>query len=250
MNDSSPQLVWGSHHLTPGEWHQLDELWFCAHVFASESQFSYAWGCVQNNGWVEFGQPTELRVPLPSALRVSQRLSTRPVVARPYTPVTLPSGQSIRLFVGTTLWFTVHGGDDVLIDVPVRQLSDTWFGADTITGEVCYFCDTKARLSMDRIDANPFKAITPVDIENRTDSVVKIDRINLPIPNLALYRDKTRHWTSALSIRLDSPVLAGHTQVRIEEEPPAECVDGEKLADARTPVARGMLDKTMELLLG
>lgn len=248
MNPSETRLAWGNDTLAPGQWHQLDQLWLLFSPAKHELGISHCYGEPGRAGWLQFSGLSEIRYPLAGDLQITQKLSTRPVVARPNRPVYLPAGEKVTLFVGTSLWFCLSRDKDVLLDLPVTRLSDTWFGADTRVGEVCYACPTHARLSMDGVPANPWKAITPVEIRNEDSSMLVIDRVNLPVPHLGLYRDENRYWTSEVTITRKSADVAG--EVRISTEAPSCCRSPAALTTPRKKLEGGMVHKAMGLLLG
>jgi hypothetical protein len=204
-------------------------------------------------GRYQFGQLTEVRYPFSADLTLSQKLSPRAIVARPIESIHLPARASIKLYVGTSLWLCLLRGDDVLLDIPVARLSDTWFGPDTMRGETCYACQTHARLSMAGVTANPYKAITPITISNETTKALTLDRINLPVHHLSLYQQNSsanqqRYWTSAISMtNLDnSPDI----EIKVSHDAPEECVDAALLTTARNPLVTGRLRRTLSYLLG
>lgn len=248
-SSNRPPLHWGEHQLKFDEWQRLDQLWLQLVDHDGEFGISYCYATsIPHSSYLEFSDMSDMRYPIQGALATQQRLSTRPVVARPNQPLHLPAEASTTLYVGTNLWFCVNRGDDTLLDIPVARLSDTWFGPDTQTGEVCYACQTKARRSMEGVRANPYKAITPIEIRNQDSTPLLIDRINIPVPNLTLYRGEDRCWTSALSITRGSAGQAG--EVQVDAGPPPGCEADSILSEARKPLDDGILRKAIHLLIG
>lgn len=249
MNPTS-DVFWEHQSLPFNEWNSLDQLWLLMTRKPHELAISYCYGEARIARWLQFSALTEVRYPVAGTLKATSRLSPRPVVARPNQPVHLPCGEKVTLFVGTSLWFclTRDNDNDPLLDVPVARLSDTWFGPDTWHGEICYACPTHARLSMEGVAPNPFKAITPVEIRNENDKPLLIDRMNLPIPYLALYKDAERHWTSQVTITRTSVQTGG--EVHVSTHAPRFARSPIEVAPARKKLEGGMLHKAMSLLLG
>ena len=67
-------------------------------------------------------------------------LADRPVISRPEKPFHLPVGEEATVFVSTPLWlrFQVGEADKLLREFPIARPSDTWFGPNTLEGELCY----------------------------------------------------------------------------------------------------------------
>lgn len=249
MISASKPFTWGIVPMSPNEWHQLHELWICMAPAENEFTLRYCYG--EQNAhprWLQFSPLQELRFPFAPWIEASQRLATRTVVAGTTVPVHLPPGESATLYVGTSLWICLMREESELLDIPVARLSDTWFGPNTRQGQICFACQTHARLSMDAIPPNPYKAITPVKIRNRSDEHLTVDRINLPVPNLALYEGKDRYWTSRVTVTKRSGTAAG--EVEVSRDAPAECRSPVELAPPRQPLAHGVWHKAADLLLG
>lgn len=248
MNQLQTPLTWGEQSLPTNTWHQIDRLWLYLTLTRQEFGTSHCYSEPTSRSWLQFTPLVETRYPITGDLIATQRLSGRPVVARPRQPIHLPAGEQAVLYVGTSLWFQLARDKDVLLDVPVSRLSDTWFGINTMVGEICYACETHARLTMDGVRVNPFKAITPIAIHNQTSAPMLIDKVKIPVPHLSLYRGADRHWTSQLTItRTDSDATS---KVHVDQRPPAMCRSPVELSAPRLSVRDGILTKAMGLLLG
>jgi hypothetical protein len=191
-------------------------------------------------------QPQSVRFLLSEAepvFCVAPQLADRTVVVRPTMPTELPPKQRATLFISTVLWARVTVGEQMLAELPGTQLSDTWFGADTRRGELCYASQTRALLSLDNIQHSPMRAITPITIDNQGDDNVKLERINVPVPNLTLYCDGERFWTSGVRILLEKNLATANVQ--IEASPRADTV---LVAAPRHLIRGGVLDRAVDLL--
>ena len=246
--DQKVELTWEDIHLPFNEWCSLDQLWLYIAQKSQEFAVSYCYAEARNRRWLQFTDLKETRYPGAGTLKATAGLATRPVVAKPTQPLHLPRGGQITLFVGTTLWFCLTRDDELLLDAPLERLSDSWFGPDTQVGEVCYASPTHARLTMEGVPRNPFKAVTPVEIKNHSDAPLVIDKVNLPVPNLALYLDGHRHWTSQVTITLTSEQQRG--EVHISPGAPPQARFPVDIAPPRRKLEGGMLHKAMSLLLG
>ncbi|MDX9875661.1 MAG: hypothetical protein RBS88_12165, partial [Spongiibacteraceae bacterium] len=147
--------------------------------------------------------------------------------------------------LGTALWIRLQLGNRTLLELPTVRLSDTWFGPNTREGELCYASQTRARLQLLDIES-PWRAITPITIINRGDDVLKLDRLNVPVPNLSLYCDGNQFWTSGLTVGRDGGNAPA--RVQIDSGPPALSPHAELLASPRKTVRNGVLDRAINLI--
>ena len=246
-NTKAP-LIWGAQTLNPGDWHLLDQLWFCLKPAQAEAVISYCYSEFTHGNYQQFSALHELRVAGSEQLTAHPGVSDKAIVARPVQAIHLPGDSAIKLYVGTPLWFILRYRAEIILDVPVARLSDSWFGPNTQLGEVCYASKTHARLSLDGIEPNPFKAITPVTVRNRTNKPMIIDKINIPVQHLSLYQGDHRYWTSG--IRLSSNEKASDSEVKISSNPPEASQNPLLLAPPRQPLSDGILRKTLDFLLG
>lgn len=147
------------------------------------------------------------------------RLADRPVVIRPARPLRLVAGASIDVYVSTPVWAVVElPGARELLEVPTLQPTDTWFGPNTVEGELCYGVRTSARLSLAEVPVRPGRAITRVRVTNRTRGRVSLERVLLPAPELQPYHTPDGSlWTQAVEVDLAE---AGASDLRYVAGPP------------------------------
>jgi hypothetical protein len=115
------------------------------------------------------------------SLYISLHLPDRPLVARPLKPLLIPAKEMATLYTSTAFWLGLCVGVDQkkLIEIPVREYSDTWFGPNTISGELCYASKTNAYLLHEELAQKPHRAIIPVSIQNESSATLKIERMNI-----------------------------------------------------------------------
>lgn len=176
-------------------------------------------------------------------IRITPHLADRAVVARPMMPTELLPKQRATLFISTVLWARVVAGDLTLADLATVRLSDTWFGANTRRGELCYASQTRALLNLDNVQYSPFRAITPITIDNQGTDNVRLDRINVPVPHLTLYCDGQRFWTSALRVLRENNLATAN--LHIDNKPPNQSV---QVASPRRPIRGGVFERAVDLL--
>ncbi len=177
-------------------------------------------------------------------------LADRPVVVRPEEALHVLPGASATILVGSQLWVRLLRGDppSQLLDVPLFRPSDTWFGASTREGELCYASRTLARRVSAELPSRPSRAVTSVAIENLAKEPLSVERIKLPVTHLSLYADEDRRlWTSAVRLVREGAGDAG--QVTIEQGPPTHAGEVHLVSGPRVPVV-GVLRRTLSGLLG
>lgn len=134
-------------------------------------------------------------------LELRLTLADRPVVVRPDAPFVLPPRDEIVLYVSTPVWVVLWaaGAEAEIFEAPSFRPSDTWAGPDTTTGELCYASRTRARIDLESLDWRPGRAVTAVTLRNRSTRALDLERINLPMPHLALHHDaRHRLWTDGV----------------------------------------------------
>lgn len=184
-------------------------------------------------------------------LELRPRLGDRPFIVSPGVPLFLLAGEKVILYVSTVVWTQViaaHDSGPVLLDIPTFRRSDTWFGANTLEGELCYATKTNARTELAAIEARPHRAVTPVEIRNEGGGMLPIEQLRVPVQALSIYADAhNRLWTDAVCfVREEDEDSASITT----PEPSAHLPGQRTLLDGpRTPVETGTIVKAFSRLL-
>lgn len=158
--------------------------------------------------------------PAQQTVRLTPRVADRPVVVRADEPLLLSAGQQATLYVSTPGWLELSCGSAV-DGWPLVRLTDTWFGPDTLTGDLGYASATRLRLDVDQLVQTPHRLFTRVELTNGGDDVLALRRIRMPLPRLAVYGcPDGRLWTDSLVVRRRSgPAQA---DVEVVSAPPVE----------------------------
>ena len=183
-------------------------------------------------------------------------LADQSLVIRPYHPLHLPPGTDTTIYLSTQLWLQLVVGDGrMLMEVPVRQPSWTWMGADTMAGEVCYASQTAARLEHETLPRRPWRALSAVRLRHEGREYLRLDRFSFPAPIMPLFRQTEPGedgvfslWTPTLSIRCEQDLTTA--SLKVENTPPPEAGPCAGLAPARQPVERNHLVRTMDRIFG
>jgi hypothetical protein len=125
-----------------------------------------------------------------SEITLSPLLADRPVVTRPLKPFVVPARETVTVFVGSPVWLALHLGDSNLPfdELPIDRPADTWFGPPTAAGQLCYASRTACRLRRAEMPIRPHRALSKVRVVNRADSAFLLERMQLPVEYLELYR--------------------------------------------------------------
>ncbi len=180
---------------------------------------------------------------------IEPRLADRPVVTRPESPFHLPAGEAVTLYVSTPLWVALAPGGtrDVIEEVPTMRPSDTWFGPNTRTGELCYATRTTCRLRLEELPIRPHRAVTEVRLDNRADSELVLERMQLPVEYLALYQAKDGVvWTQDVSLtRVEAEELA---PLRVDPGAPRAAEGRPRLSPPRKELTGNILVRAFSSL--
>lgn len=181
-------------------------------------------------------------------LRLTPRVSDRPVVTRPELPLIIPGGQSATIYMASPLWVELAVGspgpagkpDQMLPsfdELPVWRASKTWFGDNTLDGTLCYAARTRARVEPG--DVRGPRITTSALVRNDHGEALKVVRLALPLPQMSVFRDaQGMLWTEATTIGYSG---AATGPARIESVPPPE-------AGPVTLVSRSRQDRQTNVL--
>lgn len=172
-------------------------------------------------------------------------LADRPVVSRPEHPLYVPPGELVTLYLSTAVWIRVELAESgsLLQELPSYRMSDTWFGASTTQGELCYATRTAGRLQLENLPRRFHRAVTPLRIKNTGTDALALERVQLPVEYLALYTTPTHGlWTPAVTMtRSEGHQGAG---IQIRSGPPTDAKGAELLREPRKTDKRGLFIST------
>jgi hypothetical protein len=181
---------------------------------------------------------------------ITPALADRSVVIRPEIPFYILQGQKVDFFVDSPLWVKIEVGEHrvLLQNFPVYQPSDTWFGPSTMEGEFCYANRVRGRLKLEEIIFRPHRAVTVVHLRNRSEKSVFLERLSLPVPNLALYEDKDGYlWTQSVALE----IMAGDkpSSLRFNQKAPSESQGAKLVCGPRQKPEENIMTRVMHYLI-
>jgi hypothetical protein len=197
---------------------------------------------------VEFGEANVHRFVCNTkedSLSIQPVLADRAVVSRPLSPVSLLAGETITVYISTPLWLSIKVGAQKLLELPAVVLSDTWFGNKSV-GELCYSDSTRARLDPCAVENLYFKAVTPVVIRNHSKSLLTLDRINVPVTMLPLYRSNGPD-RSFITASITATLNEGESSTRVELSAAADHAGDTLISPARRPQKKQFIYRAFDL---
>lgn len=185
-----------------------------------------------------------------TTVRLIPRIGDRSVVARPRMPLSLLPGDKTKIYVSSPAWVEVTVGKKAkhLCEWPVNRLSDTWFGPDTLEGEAAYALKTQARVRLAEIPRRTYRIITPISVHNAGEDSLMIDRMNLPVPYLSVYRDRDGSlWSEAVTLtRGEASDLAA---IDVARGAPKEIEQAKQLSKPRIAMEKNFFVRAFSGLL-
>lgn len=183
-------------------------------------------------------------------LQLRPLLADRYVSARPETPVTIAAGSWATMYLTTPLWLQLLRLPDkqAMLEFASFRPVDTWLGPPTGEGPLAYASRVRGRLSLDKVNPSPMRAITKVTLRNSGSAAMHIARIVIPAPELQLYYSEDgRLWTDEITITKGRD--GELSEVRIENHAPKEAGTVERITEARIP-AGNLFDRAFSSLWG
>lgn len=169
----------------------------------------------------------------PTQFCLKPRLLDRPLVVKTHQPVKVPPGENITFYISSPVFVVVELQNPAtfLEELATVRLSDTWFGPSTREGELCYAARTHARNSREELPLRSHRAITPVTIRNRSEQLLAIEKLSIPLPFLSVYGlDDGSLWTDPVTLE------HSHSDALAKLELGSRTDAGAALSLARIPV--------------
>ncbi len=250
---------WGSHDLPAGAARTLEigplTLW-------GRSRAGEIWLAQAAGDWADSGRepPAEppsdeegwVRWPVPEGtggLRLSPVFPPRTLVVKPELSFRLLPRSGARIYVRVPLWARVEatGADEVtLTEVPSVVLSDTWWGEFT-DGELCYWLPTSARRSVGPDAFSPHQAVCPLDLSNRSEKELEVEKIALRVAHLTVFRGEQGFWSDVTRVRYRGE--SEGSDIDVSGDAPQEAAEGaRRVTSPRTPLSKSFRGRTFSRL--
>lgn len=124
------------------------------------------------------------------AVRLSPLLPDRPLVTRSEKTLNVLPFEKTTVFASVPLWIRIAVGEErkTLCELPIFRPTDTWFGADTLNGRLCYASRSFHRVRFSQVPILPHRATTEVVVHNLADTMLSLERMLISVTHLSLYR--------------------------------------------------------------
>lgn len=240
-----PLVVWV--HRASREW------WLCWRSDPGEESAAADWDVELGATWPDDEELEAARYVFresAGSVHLAPRAADRPVVVSPRTPLFVPSGEEVTLFVSSPIWVevAVGRGPTVLRELPTSRPSDTWVGT-VREGEPCYALKTSARLDPGELPPVPHRAFTALLIRNAAAEALHLDKVILPVPLLSLWVGPGGAlWTEGVTMtRREATEMAS---LEVQRGAPATVPEARQLAPARQAAGRSLLVRAFGGLFG
>lgn len=181
-------------------------------------------------------------------LALTPALPDRTLVIQPDDAFWLLAGAEARIYVSVPLWVRIEAlgrHRTHLTSLPTVGASDTWWGT-LEEGELCYWIRTTARRRVADKWASHV-AVCPIQLVNRSDDDLNVDKIALRVEYLSLYADGGGAIWSDETRVLYTGESEG-SRLEVAGSPPAETPRAELLSTPRRRIARGFKARTFARL--
>ena len=172
----------------------------------------------------------------------------RPVVVKPEAAFRVTKEAQARIYVRVPLWVRVEsaGADSVpLAEIPTAVLSNTWFGTFT-SGELCYWISSGARMQITPDYSRPYLAICPIQIINRADEELYVEKLCLRVGRLSLFNQQGQLWADETKVIFKGSNDA--SRVEVSGTAPVEAGGAVLVSSPREAGTSGFAAKTFTTL--
>lgn len=194
--------------------------------------------------WARFAPPSWDR-----RLTFRPAFPDRPVIVAPEDPFRLLEGAEARIYVRLPLFAVVEvqgrSGRTALTTLGTYPYSDTWWGVPT-DGELAYWLPTQARRQLNPEHFDDHLAVCPVQLMNRSEGDLDVEKIAFRVAYLSLYRCGRRLWSDETRVRYQGE--AEGSRLDMAGQPPREEEEAELLLPPRERMARGFRSRTFARL--
>lgn len=169
-----------------------------------------------------------------------------PVVVKPESPFRVTRDVRTRIYVRVPVWVKILLGKTGIVEIPAIVLSKTWFGNFT-DGELCYWISSSARKKMEPDPSRPFLAICPIQIINRSEDELPVEKICLRVNQLAMYSARNQLWGNETRV-----IYKGQnesSEIEISHKAPPEAPEAKLISSSRETSKKGFTAKTFASLM-
>lgn len=168
-----------------------------------------------------------------------------PIVVKPEYPFHVTIGVKTRIYVRAPLSVRVVLGSVEIIKLPAIVLSKTWFG-NFVDGELCFWISSAARKQIEPDPARPYLAICPIEIINRSDDELLVDKICHRVRKLSLYSLNNQLWSNETRVKYRG--ASKISEISFSKTAPPEAPKAELISPSQDDAKKGFTAKTFDTL--
>lgn len=175
-------------------------------------------------------------------------LPDRPLVVKVEAPFLLKKGARARIFIRVPLWIKIeikNKSNIDMLELPTIVLSNTWFGSP-VEGEVCYWISSGARRSIEPDYERPYLAICSIEVINRADEDLLVDKICFRVGYLTLFSDGKQIWSNSTKVNFKGS--QNFSEIDVSSKPPIEAGEAKKISEPRENPKKSFTYKTFSVL--
>lgn len=134
-------------------------------------------------------------------LQILPALADLPLIVHSEYSLTVSPHTILQVFSRVPLWISISVAEDnyKLLELPVSELSRTWFGTP-LEGELCYHTTTKARRDLSQISPEPYLISCPITISNESSEALDFERFCFRVERLGIYKYNDALWADETQI--------------------------------------------------
>ena len=169
-------------------------------------------------------------------------LPNRALLTKLDRPFYIPMGETLLIYISSPVWIRIEAGKPpILLDeIGTETLADTWFGRNTLEGELCYAGASYCSPRLDELPRHTTRVTSPIRIANRSKGTLVLNELKIPLTDLSIYTDSQNHlWTEQLNIYQEDQY--SHETIVIKG-PPKGLKNLKLISPARSGLKSGLKD--------
>lgn len=143
-----------------------------------------------------------------SEISILPVLPDRSLLTHLEQPMLLPPSSELTLYASTPAWirFETEKPHLILEEFPTQSLSDSWYGYNTMMGELCY-AGPNLHQKFDETVHDSTHIFTKINVLNPNRESLIIKDLRIPLPQLSVYQDTQNHlWTENVLILFEDTI--------------------------------------------
>jgi len=157
-------------------------------------------------------------------------------------PFYISAGETLSVYISAPVWIRIEAGNPpILLDeLPTETLADTWFGKNTLIGELCYASQTYCSPRVEDLPRHTTRVTIPLLISNRSRGTLILHELKIPLPELSIYSDNQQYlWTEQLNIYQENQ---DDIETTVLKGPPKNMDEIQLLSPPRLGLKSGLKD--------